>query len=235
MDKLGEQGYTGSINERIQASLFDLYGTTNINVGMSKSGGFKKYFEDNFLGAVEYVAQLDGATQSWQLTSTITIPASTDCAIRFKINGSRDNYEGIFRSADNSDWFRLAPSSLSNNFQGSLAGSSIGGVPYSALTVRNGQERSFTLRREAGRFYADIDEQSFTLSLISGQFLIDVLCEFGGGYFSGYISDFEVDIGGVLTNKIPLTSKAQGATQLATVGSVNATMTGYDPSVWVVK
>lgn len=186
-------------------------------------------------GAVQYVAMLDGATKSWQLTSPITIPASTDCAIRLKINGSRDNYEGILRSADSSDWFRLAPSSSSNNFQGSLAGSSIGGVPYSALTVRNGQERSFTLRREAGRFYADIDEQSFTLSLISGQFLIDVLCEFGGGYFAGYISDFEVEIGGVLTNQIPLTNKAQGATQLATVGSINATMLNYTGDEWEIR
>lgn len=196
---------------------------------------FKPSIFNGISKAIEYVAPLDGATQFWQLTSPIAIPAGTDCAIRFKINGSRDNYEGLFRSADSSDWFRLAPSSLSNNFQGSLAGSSIGGVPYSALTVRNGQERSFTLRREAGRFYADIDEQSFTLSLISGQFLIDVLCEFGGGFFAGYISDFEVEIDGVLTNQIPLTNKAQGATQLATVGSVNAFMPNYTESVWKDK
>lgn len=46
MDKLGEQGYTGSINERIQANLLDLYGEANINVGLSKAGGFKKYVEE---------------------------------------------------------------------------------------------------------------------------------------------------------------------------------------------
>lgn len=181
-----------------------------------------------------YVARLDGATQSWQLTSPITIPASTDCAIRFKINGSRDSYEGLFRSADSSDWLRLIPESQTNNIQGSFNGSFIGGAPYTSLVVRNGQERSFTLRREAGRFYVDIDEQSFTLSLIDNQFSIDVLCEFGGGYFAGYISEFEVEIGGVITNQIPLTNKAQGATQLATVGNVNATMIGYTGSEWEV-
>jgi len=186
-------------------------------------------------GAVQYVARLDGVTKSWQLSAPITIPASTDCAIRFKINGSRDNYEGIFRSADSSDWLRLIPESQTNNIQGNLAGSFIGGAPYSSIVVRNGQERSFTLRREAGRFYVDIDEQSFTLSLVSGQFLIDVLCEFGGGYFAGYISDFEVEIGGVLTNQITLTNKAQGATQLATVGSINATMLNYTGDEWEVR
>lgn len=180
----------------------------------------------------EYVAILDGATKSWVLSDSIIIPASTDCAIRFKINGSRDNYEGLFRSADSSDWLRLIPESQTNNIQGNLAGSFIGGAPYSSIVVRNGQERSFTLRREAGRFYADIDEQSFTLSLIDGQFLIDVLCEFGGGYFAGYISDFEVEIDGVLTNSIPLTNKSQGATQLATVGNINATMINYTGDEW---
>lgn len=192
-------------------------------------------FVESAKAVVNYVARLDGATKSWQLTSPITIPASTDCAIRFKINGSRDNYEGIFRSADSSDWLRFTPESIGTNLQGNISGSFVGGVPYSALMIRSGQERSFTLRREAGRFYADIDEQSFTLSLISGQFLIDVLCEFGGGYFAGYISNFEVEIDGVITNSIPLTNKSQGATQIATVGSVNATMLNYTGDEWEVR
>lgn len=192
-------------------------------------------FIESALPIIEYVGQLDGATQLWQLTAPITIPENTDCAIRFKINGARDNYEGLFRSADSSDWLRLTPESQTNNIQGSFNGSFVGGAPYSSVTVRNGQERSFALRREAGRFYVDIDEQSFTLSLINNQFSIDVLCEFGGGYFAGYISDFEVEIDGVITNSIPLTNKAQGATQLATVGSVNAFMPNYTELVWKDK
>lgn len=180
-----------------------------------------------FSGVKNYVYRLDGLTKYYQLSDPITIPASTDCAIRFKINGSRDNYEGIFRSADSSDWLRFTPESIGSNLQGNVAGSFLGGVPYSSLMIRSGQERSFTLRREAGRFYADIDEQSFSLQVISGQFSIGVLCEFGGGYFAGYISDFEVEINGVITNQIPLTNKTQGATQLPTVGNVSATIINY--------
>lgn len=180
----------------------------------------------------QWVAQLDGATQSWVLSDPIIIPASTDCSVSFTLKGSNDTYEGIFRSADGSDWFRLIPLSQGNNFQGNLAGAFIGGVPYSALTVRNGQERAFKLRRVSGRFYIDVDDQTYTLSVASGEFSISVLCEFGGGEFGGYIKEFEVEIGGVLTNSITLTNKAQGATQLATVGNVNAFMPNYTEAVW---
>ena len=46
------------------------------------------------------------------------------------------------------------------------------------------------------------------------------------------IYDFKVTRDGVIVNEIPLANKAQGATQIATVGSVNATMINYTPDVW---
>ncbi len=58
MDTLGNQGYIGSINERIQANLVDLYGENNINVGLSKAGGFKAY-----------VGVLLGGGEQWVTTS----------------------------------------------------------------------------------------------------------------------------------------------------------------------
>jgi len=178
-------------------------------------------------GVKRYVYRLDGLTKYYQLSDQIVIPASTDCAIRFTLNGTSDNYEGLFKSADGSDWFRLIPSSQGSNFQGNLGGTFISGVPYSSLTVRNGQDREFTLRRLAGRFYIDVGGQSFTLSLSSGSFSISALCEFGGDEFAGYIKNFEVEINSVITNQIPLTNKTQGATQLPTVGSVSATIINY--------
>ena len=44
--------------------------------------------------------------------------------------------------------------------------------------------------------------------------------------------DFEVERGGEIIYAIPLTNKSQGATQLATVGSVNATMINYTGDEW---
>lgn len=183
----------------------------------------------------QWVAKLDGATKSWQLSGPIVIPANTDCAIRFKINGLLDEYEGIFRSEDSLDWIRFTPQSQTNNIQAKLSGSFLIGIPYSELMVRDGQEKSFVLRRESGRFYIDIDGQPFTLSNISGQFSIDTLCEFGGDCFEGYISDFEVEIDGIVTNAIPLTNKEQGATQLATIGDINAIMLNYTGDEWEAK
>ena len=51
-------------------------------------------------------------------------------------------------------------------------------------------------------------------------------------FFGGAIKNIEVIKGGVIANKIPLTNKDQGATQLPTVGNVSATMVGYTPDVW---
>ncbi len=49
----------------------------------------------------------------------------------------------------------------------------------------------------------------------------------------GYIKRFRVyDSSGVLINEIPLTNKAQGATQLPTAGNVSATMVNYSEDVW---
>ena len=50
---------------------------------------------------------------------------------------------------------------------------------------------------------------------------------------SGTIKMFRVrDSSGVVVNEIPLTNKSQGATQLATVGNVNAFMPNYTEAVW---
>ena len=43
---------------------------------------------------------------------------------------------------------------------------------------------------------------------------------------------FEILIDEVITYKMPLANKPQGATQLATVGNVNATMANYSSDVW---
>mgnify|MGYP000451072069 CR=1 FL=1 len=234
MDALGEQGYTGSINERIQANLFDLYGEANINVGLSKAGGFKRYVSD--LTGVEYVAQLDGATQSWVLSGPITAPANTDFKASFYISGVNDGYEGLFSSPDPQSWLRLLPSNNSVNLQGQLGAGYYQAVPFSELNIRDGVTRKLSIERVAGRMRFVIDDTFvFNSSTLSSEFTVQTLAKFGSDLFGGTIYGFEFELNGVLTNQIPLTNKAQGATQLATVGSVNATMIGYDPSVWIIK
>lgn len=53
-----------------------------------------------------------------------------------------------------------------------------------------------------------------------------------GFYKAGAVINFKHYQDDVLINEIPLTNKAQGATQLATTGSVSATLTNYTENVW---
>ena len=54
----------------------------------------------------------------------------------------------------------------------------------------------------------------------------------GSFYSDGYISNLEYYLNGTLVNKILLTNKPQGATQLPAVGSVSATIVGYNENDW---
>jgi len=49
---------------------------------------------------------------------------------------------------------------------------------------------------------------------------------------SGYVRKLVVKRNGTVINEIPLTNKAQGATQLPTVGSVSAAIVGYNENDW---
>ena len=81
------------------------------------------------------------------------------------------------------------------------------------------------------RFVID-DTLIFNSIILTSEFSIETLAKFASDYFGGVIYGFEFEINGVLTNKIPLTNKSQGATQLATVGNVNAFMPNYTEAVW---
>ena len=180
-----------------------------------------------------YVARLDGVSQCYQLSGPITAPADTDFKVSFYINGVNDSFEGLFSSSDPQSWLRLLPSSNSINLQGQLGAGFYQAVPFSELNLRDGVTRKLSVQRVSGRMRFVIDNTLiFNSSILTSAFSIETLAKFGGDYFGGVIYDFEVEINGVLTNKIPLTNKAQGATQLATIGDINAFMPNYTVDVW---
>jgi len=220
MDKLGEQGYTGSINERIQANLFDLYGTTNINVGLSKAGGFKSYVSG--LIGVEYVAKLNGVDQYWQLTEEITVPDGGSIELDLMYDSSnQSSTEYVLTSEDNSDTslFFASREAIQAGSSGYISNVLVDGELSSMLPYDN-VFHTIKCIASGGLTMVGILAARFSYTRNS----------------SGTIKMFRVrDSGGVVVNEIPLTNKSQGATQLATVGSVNATMVGYDPSVWIIK
>ena len=232
MDALGGQGYTGSINERIQANLLDLYGEANINVGLSKAGGFKSYVRGLIGGAEQWAAQLDGATKYWQLSEPIIIPANVNYEIGFYAS----------RALNDTNLLYIFGYSLGNvDAQHRLALSS--GVPQKAYGMGfvakdfnfNG-EGQFTLTHNGTSKVTFIDfntssdafnDQTITIDRLMGPWL-----GADSGYLNGYVRDFYVKVGGVEILRIPLTNKEQGATQLATVGNINATMINYTGDEW---
>ena len=184
-------------------------------------------------GTKSYVYRFDGLTKSIQLSGPITAPADTDFKVSFYINGVNDSFEGLFSSSDPQSWLRLLPSSNSINLQGQLGAGFYQAVPFSELNLRDGVTRKLSVERVAGRMRFVInDTLIFNSSILTSEFSIETLALFGSDYFGGVIYDFEVEINGVLTNKIPLTNKAQGATQLPTVGDISGTIINYTESGW---
>lgn len=183
---------------------------------------------------IEYVAQLDGLIKYWKLSGPIIAPVSEDFKASFYINGVNDSFEGLFSSPDPQSWLRLLPSNNSVNLQGQLGAGYYQGVPFTELNLRDGVTRKLSVERVSGRMRFVIDDTFiFNSGTLTAAFSIETLAKFGSDYFGGFLYEFEFELNGILTNKIPLTNKDQGATQLATVGTINATMIGYTGNEWV--
>ncbi len=187
-------------------------------------------------GSIKYVAQLDGAMQNWQLSDPIVIPANIDFKLTFTLSGTGNTLEGILDG--NGAWLRFLREA-DINFFNENAQMDIAGTTFALLALANGDTRDGTVKkisifRENGTIYSKInnEEPRQDRSSAPGGFTITELCKYSTSYFAGVFYDFEVEIDGVLTNQIPLTNKAQGATQLATVGNVNAFMPNYTNAVW---
>lgn len=194
-------------------------------------------FVGSALPIIEYVAQADGATQFWQLSDPIAAPANTDFTFTAYISGTRtSDIEGVFSDSGGSSWIRALDSDQSQDLQ-MLIGGSFKGASYPVgYDLRDGNFNLFKLSRVGGQLSFSINDSGMkSLGTSNAEFVIDNLFRFSNQYFAGVIYGFEVEIGGVITNSIPLTNKAQGATQLATVGSVNAFMPNYTELVWKDK
>ena len=183
---------------------------------------------------VQWVTRTDGVSQYWQLSEPIVIPANKDFRITQTILGTNNSFEGLLDSTDSSFWLRLMPTSQGRNIQGWIIDDYISSVPHSDVNLRDGNYHTVTLSRVNGVIYVIYDGNIIEEITKADGFNIHRLARFSTAEFGGVYKDFEVSIGGVLVNQIPLTNKGQGATQLATVGDVNAFMPNYSSDVWEV-
>jgi len=163
----------------------------------------------------QWVAQLDGVIQHWQLTSAIELQVGGRVEIElYRLN----NYFKLFDST--SDRFDVTV------FNGAITERNDCIIYVNGALTNQVQsssvEYAIVLEREA----SVQDETRKEISIIGARFN-------SVEFLHGYVKNFRVyNSLGVLTNEIHLTNKAQGATQLATVGNVNAFMPNYTEAVW---
>lgn len=168
--------------------------------------------------AIEYVAQLDGLTKYWQLSETINLVASDIVELGF-IGGSVTNSFAMFVESDSRNFY-LSVTSDSLAFRVKAAF----GTP-----MLNGNEivsNTTPVPVSGENVISAATVGNEVLSLLGGRV--------GGSLLMNLpLYNLRVIRGGVVIHEIPLTNKSQGATQLATVGTINATMIGYTGNEWV--
>ena len=167
----------------------------------------------------QWVAQLDGAMQYWQLTEEIPVPdgGSIELDLMYD-NANQSEIEYVLTSELNSDTslFFTSREALKAGSSGYISDALVDGVSTITMPYDNAFHTVKCIA-SGGLTKVGILAARFNYTRTS----------------SGTIKMFRVrDSSGVVVNEIPLTNKAQGATQLATVGNVNAFMPNYTDAVW---
>lgn len=170
---------------------------------------------------VNYVARLDGVSQYWQFTGNIAIPinGSIEIDLLYDPNTSIDNdYILCSDSSTSTSSFFLSRETIG------VGGSGI----ISSYTIDGQVSNSFPYDNKFHTIKYEFDNNSGSIRFLGTRFNIQQLS-------SGIFKNFRVkDSLGDVVNEVPLTNKEQGATQLATVGSINAFMPNYSSDVWEV-
>tara|TARA_B100001059_G_C17761885_1_gene543344 strand:- start:328 stop:933 length:606 start_codon:yes stop_codon:yes gene_type:complete len=174
----------------------------------------------------QWVAQLDGAMQYWKLTKPVTVSASGGWLELDVAAGTVDWSTIISGYTDSlSRAVELRKNGVSGNCE--LIGMPSGVYFYfDNILIENG--------------VTPWPNENVKLKIVNNSSEIIYyreLCirrsDTPTAPIEGYVKNLAIyDENDNLINEIPLNNKAQGATQLATVGSVNASMPNYTDAVW---
>ena len=180
------------------------------------------YTANEAADAEQWVAQLDGAMQSWQLTAPISLIAGDKVRLKYQAGTAASTSIKTLYGRDVNFYFLTA---LGND---------------GAYAINAGAIKVDGVDYVAGN-KAPIDGGIHTIEQsISASVSTSIIGAAWGSFsekntiwhFDSALLDFEVERGGEIIHAIPLTNKAQGATQLATVGNINAFMPNYTNAVW---
>lgn len=173
-----------------------------------------------------YVARLDGVSQYWQLSQGV--PVGVGDRIKFNISAPLSNYATVFASNNSvSVWCYIEDENriVIRVNETSFLGIGFDSIISGDVTLDFYPDRIECYNKGVTRTRYDA-VPNFTIERLGSR-------ESTFGILEGYIKDFQLSVmGGNTTNEIPLTNKAQGATQLPTVGTVSATMVNYTSDVW---
>lgn len=168
---------------------------------------------------IEYVARLDGATQYWQLSEEIPVPDGGSIELDLMYDSAnQSDIEYVLVSENNSgtSLFFMAREVLRIGSSGYISDVLVDGVSSVLLPY---DDAFHTIK-------CVISGNLASVGILGARFNYERNC-------SGAIKMFRVrNSSGAVINEIPLTNKDQGATQLATVGDVNAFMPNYTEAVW---
>lgn len=187
--------------------------------------------------AINWVAQLDGATQYWQFSDGITVNQSNTTSLKCRVLSNKILSQSHIFDYNQDKFFKLVVRDDGKAF--ALLGDGTDWVYFvtSQSRIDNGVTHEIELLIGSGFFEIHIDGslegQQALLSFVDLKMDRLGVRSSLNQYYTGVIFDFSLTENNTLTNEIPLTNKSQGATQLATVGNVNATMIDYNESVWV--
>ena len=177
-------------------------------------------------GAKNYVYGLNGVDQHIQFSQPLLL--TSDCEISLDVILGKNTTQVIYGEGSSPERFYI-------------------GTENGNWLVGNGTDRVDTMSP------ADISVVNKTVVTLSGGVFkltvnsvvvyeqpikystakdLDGISTLSGFRLLGSAFNFTFSNSGTVTNSIPLTNKTQGATQLPTIGSVSATIVGYNENDW---
>ncbi|GGP37415.1 hypothetical protein GCM10009347_01730 [Shewanella algicola] len=198
----------------------------SITVVVTDSAGTSITSTAAALGVTSYAFITDGLTQFISLSSEIVL--SGDFDVLFTYKGLAADYKTFMAAANNDRFARFDLNGAVRMYCGYA-------TPTSTTKVTDNTSRLIRFRRvgQVSSVYINgVLEGVVDNSISLGTVKLSKLMEASGSYAKGAITKLSVDSAGLKILEIPLNNKSQGANQLATVGSINATIVNYNAAGW---
>ena len=200
--------------------------------------GFAK---SKLASVIEWVAEIDGVAQYWQLSKQVGAEANVDfkatCVVILPDTFPTSN-SAIFGGGGEFTLYLNPEGSLSAQIP--TAEGNFYGLSTTSIENWLGKAVKITVELVGGVFKLYLNQVLEKTYDLSDKTLTSLPILYLGAWqrnlrLAASILSFTYEQDGIITNHIDLTNKSQGATQLPTAGDVSATMPNYTDAVWKNK